>query len=43
MVIADARIDGREELTNLLKAGGAIGVADATDPELILRAYQLWG
>lgn len=42
-ITADARIDGRKELTQKLEAKGRTGVASATDVELILNAYNVWG
>jgi asparagine synthase (glutamine-hydrolysing) len=44
-IVADARIDAREELFASLQAAGEPGIARAswTDAELILRAYDLWG
>jgi asparagine synthase (glutamine-hydrolysing) len=43
-VTADARIDAREELCAALRARGIDDAReDATDPELILQAYEAWG
>jgi asparagine synthase (glutamine-hydrolysing) len=44
-IVADARIDAREELIAELKAGGETGLSQSTctDAELILRAYRCWG
>jgi len=43
-IVADARVDARDELIPQLQAHGHHELsADATDVELILRAYQLWG
>ena len=42
-ITADARIDGREELKSKLRAGHRLDLAKATDVDLILHAYQLWG
>jgi len=43
-IVADARVDAREDLIAELNARAAGEVAsDATDAELILRAYCLWG
>jgi asparagine synthase (glutamine-hydrolysing) len=43
-VVADARVDARHELIPQLQANGHEHLsADATDVELILRAYQVWG
>ena len=40
-VVADARIDGREEL--LARIGGGAELAAASDAELILAAYRRFG
>jgi asparagine synthase (glutamine-hydrolysing) len=43
-IVADARVDARGELVPQLKAHGHDNLGpDATDVELILRAYQTWG
>jgi asparagine synthase (glutamine-hydrolysing) len=42
-ITADARIDARHELIDQLKACGQQPAPHATDPELILRAYEAWG
>jgi asparagine synthase (glutamine-hydrolysing) len=42
-LVADARIDDREELRRQLKARGCSPAPDAPDGELILAAYQTWG
>jgi asparagine synthase (glutamine-hydrolysing) len=43
-IVADARVDARRELVPQLKAHGHESLSpDATDVELILRAYQTWG
>jgi asparagine synthase (glutamine-hydrolysing) len=43
-IVADARVDGRSELIARLKAKGHEDISPAaTDVELILRAYQVWG
>lgn len=42
-ITADARIDGRAELKDRLRTAGRSGVADATDEQLILHAYHVWG
>ena len=44
-IVADARIDAREELFAALKAAGEIDIEPScwTDAELILRAYRAWG
>lgn len=43
-IVADARVDVRRELVPQLRANGHEDLSpDATDVELILRAYQTWG
>ena len=43
-IVADARLDARRDLIDALCAGGEQNPAeDASDAELILRAYQRWG
>ena len=42
-ITADARVDGRDELKNKLETNGRVGLAEATDVELILHAYHTWG
>jgi len=42
-ITADARVDARSELMAALAAHGHPRADSATDPELILRAYQTWG
>jgi asparagine synthase (glutamine-hydrolysing) len=43
-IVADARVDARNELIPQLQANGHEDLsAEATDVELILRAYQVWG
>jgi asparagine synthase (glutamine-hydrolysing) len=44
-IVADARIDAREELFAAFKAAGEADIAQSswTDAELILRAYRVWG
>jgi asparagine synthase (glutamine-hydrolysing) len=43
-IVADARVDARRELVPELKAHGHEELSpDATDVELILRAWQTWG
>ena len=42
-IVADARIDGREELKSTLEDAGRERVQEATDAELILHAYMAWG
>ncbi|HEY2011921.1 MAG TPA: asparagine synthase-related protein [Bryobacteraceae bacterium] len=41
-ITADARIDAREDLIAGLRAAGCVPQRNATDPELILHAYQAW-
>ncbi len=42
-VVADARIDDRRNLRATLDGAGCAEVQDATDAELILHAYSVWG
>jgi asparagine synthase (glutamine-hydrolysing) len=42
-ITADARIDARDELCDRLRGRGVAARTDATDPELILKAYATWG
>jgi asparagine synthase (glutamine-hydrolysing) len=43
-IVADARVDARRDLVPELKAHGHEDLSpDATDVELILRAYLTWG
>ena len=42
-ITADARIDGRRALIGTLRSRGSIVKDDATDPDLILHAYGVWG
>jgi asparagine synthase (glutamine-hydrolysing) len=42
-VVADARIDGRDELVRALRAGGVETSAEAPAAELILHSLRLWG
>ena len=43
-IVADARVDARQDLVIELRARGQAALAsDATDAELILRAYGVWG
>src|SRR5438067_12630154 len=42
-LVADARIDGRQELIGKFQSDGAGPRESATDAELILRAWQCWG
>jgi asparagine synthase (glutamine-hydrolysing) len=43
LITADARIDARDELCARLRQCGIDARTDATDCELILKAYQAWG
>ena len=42
-ITADARVDARAELIGKLESAERREVRQATDPELILHAYQVWG
>lgn len=42
-IVADARVDGRTGLIEKLEAHGQANLAEASDVELILRAYRVWG
>src|SRR5262249_51888222 len=42
-IVADARLDAREELIALLPSAGLEACSTAPDFELILRAYAAWG
>jgi asparagine synthase (glutamine-hydrolysing) len=42
-ITADARIDGRADLIRQLAGRGCAARPAATDPELLLHAYQVWG
>lgn len=42
-ITADARIDGRSDLLNLLRAKGCDVADAASDAELLLHAYATWG
>jgi asparagine synthase (glutamine-hydrolysing) len=42
-IVSDARIDGRRDLIAALQSHGNVSLPEATDAELILRAYQVWG
>jgi asparagine synthase (glutamine-hydrolysing) len=42
-IVADARVDARQDLLTQLRSKGHEELSAATDPELILRAYQVWG
>jgi len=41
-IVADARVDARQDLIKKLRSTGLENLSAATDPELILRAYQVW-
>jgi asparagine synthase (glutamine-hydrolysing) len=41
-IVSDARIDGRRELVDALRAGGIEAAADAPAAELILHALRRW-
>ncbi len=42
-LIADARVDARDDLRRSLAARGRTNLAAATDAELLLHAYHAWG
>jgi asparagine synthase (glutamine-hydrolysing) len=42
-ITADARMDGRTDLIQELSSKGRTGLPTATDAELILHAYAVWG
>lgn len=42
-ITADARVDGRSELADALRAAGRTPSLDRPDAELILHAYAAWG
>lgn len=42
-ITADVRLDGRRELMGKLRAKGRQVADEATDVELVLHAYHLWG
>lgn len=42
-ITADVRVDGRAELVRALQAAGRTQLKTATDPELVLHAYHVWG
>src|SRR5262245_1516954 len=42
-IVADARVDGRDDLIRRLEAGGRGELKNAPDVELILHAYHAWG
>lgn len=41
--VVDARLDARKDLTARISSAGEVPPADATDAEIILRSYALWG
>jgi asparagine synthase (glutamine-hydrolysing) len=42
-IVSDARVDGRRDLIATLQPRDYDSLAEATDAELILRAYHAWG
>ena len=42
-ITADARVDGRDDLVEQLASQGRRGLEGATDCQLILHAYHVWG
>jgi asparagine synthase (glutamine-hydrolysing) len=42
-IVADARVDARQDLLTKLRSKSHEELSAAADPELILRAYQVWG
>jgi asparagine synthase (glutamine-hydrolysing) len=42
-IVADARVDGRVELRSKLRNHGCHDLEEATDAELILQSYLVWG
>ena len=42
-IVADARLDAREELIDKLQGSGRVGCSKAPDCDLILHAYAEWG
>jgi asparagine synthase (glutamine-hydrolysing) len=42
-ITADARVDAREDLRGKLRGHTTADLEEATDPELILHAYDAWG
>jgi asparagine synthase (glutamine-hydrolysing) len=42
-MVSDARVDGRSELIAALQSHGRQPLDEASDAELILRAYKVWG
>lgn len=43
IMVADARVDNRDELITSLKSQGYLGGNKHTDADLILAAYEYWG
>jgi asparagine synthase (glutamine-hydrolysing) len=43
LLVADARIDNREDLIQFFVEKQLLAGIEATDPEIILAAYRLWG
>jgi asparagine synthase (glutamine-hydrolysing) len=43
LLVADARIDNRDDLIPILAEKELLAGPEATDPEIILAAYRLWG
>jgi len=43
ILVADARVDNRDELIRTLTAKGHLQEKDPTDADLILAAYECWG
>jgi asparagine synthase (glutamine-hydrolysing) len=41
-ITADVRLDGRDDLIHQLQSAGRHPSQDATDPELVLHAYDIW-
>lgn len=41
-LVADARLDNRAELINILRAKGLLKDKDPTDADLLLASYRLW-
>jgi asparagine synthase (glutamine-hydrolysing) len=42
-IVADARVDGRGDLRQKLRSHGCRDLEEATDAELILQSYLVWG
>jgi asparagine synthase (glutamine-hydrolysing) len=42
-VVADARLDGRDDLLRQLRDSGVVCETHATDAELLLHSYRVWG